>query len=98
MRISGLSSDVCSSDLFLEQIIMTTRSYADKNPEAVRRVVAATIRGAQWVDEHSVDEIVDMFQTFDAFKRAEERGVGKECVSTCRSRWSLCHYTKKHKE
>src|SRR3546814_3366008 len=24
--------------------------------------------------------------------RSEERSVGKECVSTCRSRWSLYHY------
>src|SRR3546814_15798422 len=23
--------------------------------------------------------------------RSEERRVGKECVSTCRSRWWLCH-------
>src|SRR3546814_15843919 len=23
--------------------------------------------------------------------RSEERRVGKECVSTCRSRWSLCY-------
>src|SRR3546814_19354176 len=23
--------------------------------------------------------------------RSEERRVGKECVSTCRSRWSRCH-------
>src|SRR3546814_15313297 len=27
--------------------------------------------------------------------RSEERRVGKECVSTCRSRWSLYHYKKK---
>src|SRR3546814_9197065 len=26
--------------------------------------------------------------------RSEERRVGKECVSTCRSRWSPCHYKK----
>src|SRR3546814_18903753 len=25
-------------------------------------------------------------------QRSEERRVGKECVSTCRSRWSPCHY------
>src|SRR3546814_6280208 len=25
------------------------------------------------------------------FKRSEERRVGKECVSTCRSRWSPYH-------
>src|SRR3546814_12322936 len=28
-------------------------------------------------------------------KRSEERRVGKECVSTCRSRWSPYHYKKK---
>src|SRR3546814_17448633 len=27
-------------------------------------------------------------------ERSEERRVGKECVSTCRSRWSPYHYTK----
>src|SRR3546814_15657377 len=26
--------------------------------------------------------------------RSEERRVGKECVSTCRSRWSSYHYKK----
>src|SRR3546814_19870025 len=28
-------------------------------------------------------------------RRSEERRVGKECVSTCRSRWSPYHYKKK---
>src|SRR3546814_2985448 len=28
---------------------------------------------------------------FSALKRSEERRVGKECVSTCRSRWSPYH-------
>src|SRR3546814_11201300 len=28
-------------------------------------------------------------------QRSEERRVGKECVSTCRSRWSQYHYKKK---
>src|SRR3546814_1133244 len=28
---------------------------------------------------------------FDALGRSEERRVGKECVSTCRSRWSPYH-------
>src|SRR3546814_13452616 len=30
-------------------------------------------------------------------ERSEERRVGKECVSTCRSRWSPYHYKKKTK-
>src|SRR3546814_19925865 len=29
-------------------------------------------------------------------RRAEERRVGEECVSTCRSRWSQYHYKKKN--
>src|SRR3546814_13637313 len=28
---------------------------------------------------------------YKRFKRSEERRVGKECVSTCRSRWSPYH-------
>src|SRR3546814_14790327 len=28
--------------------------------------------------------------------RSEERRVGKECVSTCRSRWAPYHYKKKY--
>src|SRR3546814_14501017 len=31
-----------------------------------------------------------------AIVRSEERRVGKECVSTCRSRWSPYHEKKKH--
>src|SRR3546814_15457518 len=30
----------------------------------------------------------------DSLNRSEERRVGKECVSTCRSRWSPYHYKK----
>src|SRR3546814_15304375 len=30
-------------------------------------------------------------------RRSEERRVGKECVSTCRSRWSPYHEKKKYK-
>src|SRR3546814_18323531 len=32
---------------------------------------------------------------FDRLKRSEERRVGKECVSTCRSRWSPYQLKKK---
>src|SRR3546814_12123440 len=45
--------------------------------------------------------LVDTFGGFTdaaaalALKRSEERRVGKECVSTCRSRWSPYHKKKK---
>src|SRR3546814_17714145 len=33
--------------------------------------------------------------TVPLYRRSEERRVGKECVSTCRYRWSPYHYKKK---
>src|SRR3546814_20078012 len=33
----------------------------------------------------------------DEQKRSEERRVGKECVSTCRARWTQYHYKKNKK-
>src|SRR3546814_11047036 len=33
----------------------------------------------------------DMFPAGNRYDRSEERRVGKECVSTCRSRWSQYH-------
>src|SRR3546814_16023228 len=44
-------------------------------------------------------ELVDTLRSHFRFSdsRSEERRVGKECVSTCRSRWSPYHYIKKRK-
>src|SRR3546814_16851564 len=36
-----------------------------------------------------------MVKTLAELASSEERRVGKECVSTCRSRWSTYHYKKK---
>src|SRR3546814_8154273 len=43
--------------------------------------------GGQWKVFDVMVEGVSFVQTF----RSEERRVGKECVSTCRSRWSPYH-------
>src|SRR3546814_17015045 len=34
---------------------------------------------------------LDVLDGLEEIKRSEERRVGKECVSTCRSRWSPYH-------
>src|SRR3546814_1114279 len=79
MRISDWSSDVCSSDL---------RRIAE-------HLVMRRIRQAQTpLEIHQGDpvrnEINHIAKAFFA-ERSEERRVGKECVSTCRSRWSPYH-------
>src|SRR3546814_6997527 len=64
MRISDWSSDVCSSDLPVDQ----------------RRVDLAQLA-----------VLLPQRLNLGGRGRSEERRVGKECVSTCRSRWSPYH-------
>src|SRR3546814_17974624 len=60
---------------------------------AVVLTIAATTsgvdRGIRWISELNLWSAVAMMV------RSEERRVGKECVSTCRSRWSPYHSKKK---
>src|SRR3546814_2052318 len=88
MRISDWSSDVCSSDLVvgiglqhvfrdLQYLLVGQARKAAENvlPLARESFIVAAGR-------HSV-ALAD--------RRSEERRVGKECVSTCRSRWPPAH-------
>src|SRR3546814_12043604 len=47
--------------------------------------------GAREEDGENSKHLLDLFLTGESgpfVRRSEERRVGKECVSTCRSRWS----------
>src|SRR3546814_18644218 len=94
MRISDWSSDVCSSDLPYFKLAGLVDSAS--------RTVFITKTDDDAVD-HALEAIECISQTQDNeltqtrsetktlgtdAKRSEERSVGKECVSTCRSRWS----------
>src|SRR3546814_19233700 len=99
MRISDWSSDVCSSDLWLlsitRQVQMTQTGKLYIMSKDVKRLFK------EFQPKHYILEI-DVDRDNMTFKgtviingkksgRAEERRVGKECVSTCRSRWSPYH-------
>src|SRR3546814_13921851 len=97
MRISDWSSDVCSSDL--EQGFGISPPVIDKLTDEIKylyhmgvslglvigggNIVRGTIASQQGMDRVSAD--------YMGMLRSEERRVGKECVSTCRSRWSPYH-------
>src|SRR3546814_20992516 len=100
MRISDWSSDVCSSDL--QEDLTLSR----KNLSLSSRVLGTFLVGALALAAcgNSGDDDVDAADapgTTEAAEsgsedsgegsRSEERRVGKECVSTCRSRWSPYH-------
>src|SRR3546814_5364358 len=83
MRISDWSSDVCSSDL--RRVVRRQRR---RQPAAAAGVLRDARRdpARQAGGQRAVQP---------AGHRLEERRVGKECVSTCRSRWTPYHEKKK---
>src|SRR3546814_1149912 len=93
MRISDWSSDVCSSDL------MTTNHLGSERYPRVHPVVASAARELLNKSENERSGVLSTAMSFlglyrdptVAAVRSEERRVGKECVSTCSSRWSPYH-------
>src|SRR3546814_1784484 len=86
MRISDWSSDVCSSDLGGErQRIPLQNRLGSSHPKLTQAVL---LMEANIEEPLTTDEIA---QHVCVSRRSEERRVGKECVSTCRSRWSPYH-------
>src|SRR3546814_16702750 len=101
MRISDWSSDVCSSDLssylssgaeavagvvdYLFAVFLGEGAALSRRDE-VEHLFRGTaqLHAERRDDERPVDQ--DRMRP-----RSEERRVGKECVSTCRYRWSPYH-------
>src|SRR3546814_1587914 len=92
MRISDWSSDVCSSDLLEfsgdeETAMKTSGIIAEKLKDA--ELVLNIDGGGGKLSEDGKP----LYFTWQGAEktRSEERRVGTECVSTCRSRWSTYH-------
>src|SRR3546814_4853614 len=89
MRISDWSSDVCSADL----LEFNHGGSAGRNQ---RRLHIGQRRAGQGsVLVHLVEYFANNVETGCQIRtthaeeyRSEERRVGKECVRTCRARWS----------
>src|SRR3546814_7268030 len=95
MRISDWSSDVCSSDLvgmhrvahwlFEARLFFLARFVNHLS----RFLTAVDIHPGAQIGRHLfIDHGFGVVIGETAEIRSEERRVGKECVSTCRSRWS----------
>src|SRR3546814_11931145 len=94
MRISDWSSDVCSSDL--QQHADDHQRPADHKRLDMAAPIALRVKPQEPQDRDKAGCTNDQARACKhAQRRSEERRVGKECVSTCRSRWSPDHYTKK---
>src|SRR3546814_12926529 len=101
MRISDWSSDVCSSDLHEVALldadaVLAGHHAADLDAEP-QDVGAEILRPLQFprlvgvVEDERMQVAVAGVEHVGDPQRSEESRVGKECVSTCRSRWSPYH-------
>src|SRR3546814_2002533 len=85
MRISDWSSDVCSSGL-------TPTSISHQDAAVATTISFNAADGVALSDaEAAVRQAEADIAMPTSIARSEERRVGKECVSTCRSRWSPYH-------
>src|SRR3546814_13639859 len=96
MRISDWSSDVCSSDLKEGGLVGgTVAAHQRATPSSGLILPFNTCEGRNTRTRRG-----RMGTSSPVFglrpMRSEERRVGKECVSTCRSRWSPYHTKKKN--
>src|SRR3546814_12017161 len=100
MRISDWTSDVCSSDLGINVRDNEAAARAFEREYAVPydSVVAQdssramlSFAGALAAAAVPTTLVIDREGGVAARARSEERRVGKEGVSTCRSRWSPYH-------
>src|SRR3546814_3522576 len=87
MRISDWSSDVCSSDLFafVMQGLGSGPISLFGTPEQKRRWLPGVANGSK------IAALAMSEPDAGSDVRSEERRVGEECVSTCRSGWSPYH-------
>src|SRR3546814_19689743 len=97
MRISDWSSDVCSSDLEAQLLPkrMGDHQYVGKQDGAVKGKTSERLKchlGSGGAVVHKLQKSTLLRPQRSIFgQRSEARRVGKECVSTCRSRWSPYH-------
>src|SRR3546814_5205500 len=94
VRISDWSSDVCSSDLpgarpLIQAERRTTRTRRCRCRD--RSAGEGRLQRARHDLEQLVEQRAVAFDPHLVAARSEERRVGKECVSTCRYRWSPYH-------
>src|SRR3546814_15423812 len=108
MRISDWSSDVCSSDLTVVSTAgmgshgaMVQRAGRLEVADSAIRAEGVNAHGIYAFEDDSASHPAgsasqqdgsQVTLTRSSVERSEERRVGKECVSTCRTRWTPYQY------
>src|SRR3546814_14462878 len=93
--LTSLTGASSASERNSQRIVhrLAERGFVDlhRDPSDGRRIIVELRKETSEMLDRFFDRLVEM-------ARSEERRVGKECVSTCRSRWSPYHSKKKNKK
>src|SRR3546814_16301743 len=92
MRISDWSSDVCSSDLLKRSGVQCELTVGIRIDTAGNVTNTDLLKSS---GNEACDRAAQEWARTTTWTRSEERRAGKECVSTCRSRWSPLYYQQK---
>src|SRR3546814_16825725 len=100
MRISDWSSDVCSADLGdgADRQLLPVRVHQHRDVMGILPVVGVPLPLVSYGGTAMLTVLIGFGLIMSCYlhrdiyiNRSEERRVGKECVSTCRYRWSPNH-------
>src|SRR3546814_10069607 len=96
LRISDWSSDVCSSDLFERTSGTILDMFNMFSGGALERLSLFALGVMPYISASIIVQLMtSVVPALEELKKEGERSgesrVGKECVSTCRSRWSPSH-------
>src|SRR3546814_14827399 len=81
--VEGAVAALGRVDVFVNNAgICPFHAFLDMPAETFERTMRVNMHGAYFMVQAAANQMV---------KRSEERRVGKECVSTCKSRWSSYH-------
>src|SRR3546814_20362731 len=95
MRISDWSSDVCSSDLLGNWLDYAKARYSRFINDFGASIICRCFPKLDPASPRVAPMRLLETGLSEESSRSEERRVGKECVSTCRRRWSQYNYRKK---
>src|SRR3546814_9655439 len=90
---SGRAHCASSRFIFFKQKTAYEMRISDWSSDVCSSDLNPLVAAAGRVTVAEVEDMVDALDPDDVVTpgRSEERRVGKECVSTCRSRWSPYH-------
>src|SRR3546814_14996926 len=95
--VAGLALNLAADGLLQNLVVLPREDgkYEVIAGERRRRAIVQLVKYRTWERDVSIPCEV---REPEAATRSEARRVGKECVSTCRSRWSPYQYNKQRKK